>query len=329
MNLSKRLLSTGLSLSLLFSGATCSCVEKKPIAWSQTPRAVKSAVVGLGVGAAGLLLACCYYRADRNNQRCLKGVAQYERDEARRERDWAQSSRDEVRRARDNAQRECFRLECELIQARGDLDDAQRVRGEAERERDISRRRLLRERNLARDERDEAQQARDAAERRAAELQARIADLQQAGRMYAMQLALTERMLGNVGDGEARRNLRLCEQYLTAKLDLHYTPEAGRSPEKIARMRDLEVALNELRGGIANIDDDKAAGRKDLIQCTVNSSYYLPVDVQYCGVFCDDGSVHAVSTQAAVDNAQNPRSYALDRCPCCRIPTHYFVPESH
>ena len=324
MNLSKRLLSTGLSLSLLFSGATCSCVEKKPSAWRQTPRAVKSAVEGLGVGAAGLLLACCYYRADRNNQRCLKGVAQYERDEARRERDWAQSSRDEARRARDNAQRERFRLERELIQVRGDLDEARSERDRLQRDLDGERahsNRLVRERNQVR--------------ARARELEERLAHLPQnnqdaEGRMYAMQLALTERMLGNVGDGEARRNLRLCEQYLTAKLDLHYTPEGARDrDEKVARVRELEGALNELRGRLAGIDDDEAAKREGLILCTITWSYYLPVDVQYCGVFCDDGPVHAVSTQAAVDNAQNPRSHALDRCPCCKIPTHYFVPEAH
>lgn len=87
MDLSKRLLSTGLSLSLLFSGVTCLCVEPvykpktKASAWSETPSKVRKTVVALCLGNVGLLTLCKVYK-----HRADQAYAETERERDEKER---------------------------------------------------------------------------------------------------------------------------------------------------------------------------------------------------------------------------------------------------
>ena len=157
--------------------------------------------------------------------------------------------------------------------------------------------------------------------------------------MYILQLRLTEAMLAkvdNIGNIEAHRNLDICRQYLLAKLSESALPGVHNSPAARANLQQLENSLNAIRHELYEFDGngnvvvgaDLDEPRDDLVMCNVTQTYYLPVDIQYCGDMRvdDDGTVnvHGVSTQAAANwvRAGHPN----DVCVTCQQAANYVVP---
>ena len=160
-------------------------------------------------------------------------------------------------------------------------------------------------------------------------------------KMYVLQLRLTNAMIAKVGHSdnvEARRNLDVCRKYLIAKLYECATPESHRSDESKNRLKQLEDRLDAIRHSIYSYDDngnvvcgaDIEEPREDLVECNISQTYYLPVDIQYCGDMRtdEDGNinVHGVSSYDIASWVSSNRPSNV--CVVCQQASNYFVPHS-